>query len=138
MYLPPDVEKIIDTLENAGFEAYAVGGCVRDYLMGIIPDDDLNKRFKTMTLEQSSEYLTKIFDLSVSKEELFQIFMENVKHGYENEAPLKPGVMEFLTYLKFLKLLLQIYLLIVLHKEMVILLLYQYRALNSYRARSFR
>ena len=39
MYLPPDVEKIIDTLEGAGFEAYAVGGCVRDYLMGISPDD---------------------------------------------------------------------------------------------------
>ena len=39
MYLPDYVEKIIDTLEGAGFEAYAVGGCVRDYLMGIIPDD---------------------------------------------------------------------------------------------------
>lgn len=39
MYLPDYVEKIINTLENAGFEAYAVGGCVRDYLMGIIPDD---------------------------------------------------------------------------------------------------
>lgn len=39
MYLPDYVEKIIDTLESAGFEAYAVGGCVRDYLMGIVPDD---------------------------------------------------------------------------------------------------
>ena len=39
MYLPDYVEKIIDTLEVAGFEAYAVGGCVRDYLMGITPDD---------------------------------------------------------------------------------------------------
>lgn len=39
MYLPDYVEKIINTLENAGFEAYAVGGCVRDYLMGITPDD---------------------------------------------------------------------------------------------------
>lgn len=39
MYLPNYVEKIIETLEGAGFEAYAVGGCVRDYLMGITPDD---------------------------------------------------------------------------------------------------
>ena len=39
MYLPPNIEKVIETIENAGFEAYAVGGCVRDYLMGITPDD---------------------------------------------------------------------------------------------------
>jgi tRNA nucleotidyltransferase (CCA-adding enzyme) len=31
--------KIISVLENAGFEAYVVGGCVRDSLMGKIPDD---------------------------------------------------------------------------------------------------
>ena len=39
MYLPPNIEKVIETIESAGFEAYAVGGCVRDYLMGISPDD---------------------------------------------------------------------------------------------------
>ena len=26
-------------LENAGFAAYAVGGCVRDFLLGLIPHD---------------------------------------------------------------------------------------------------
>lgn len=31
--------KVIDVLENAGFEAYAVGGCVRDALMGLEPED---------------------------------------------------------------------------------------------------
>ncbi len=31
--------KIINTLQNAGFEAYVVGGCVRDSLMGLIPND---------------------------------------------------------------------------------------------------
>ena len=30
---------IIRQLEQAGFEAYAVGGCVRDLLLGITPDD---------------------------------------------------------------------------------------------------
>ena len=39
MNLPKQVEYIIDTLETAGFEAYAVGGCVRDYLIGNIPKD---------------------------------------------------------------------------------------------------
>ncbi len=37
--LPDKVEKIINTLENAGFEAYAVGGCVRDFLLNKKPND---------------------------------------------------------------------------------------------------
>lgn len=39
MYLPDYVKKIITTLEENGYLAYLVGGCVRDYLMGITPDD---------------------------------------------------------------------------------------------------
>lgn len=37
--LPDKVAKIIETLEAAGFEAYAVGGCVRDSILGREPDD---------------------------------------------------------------------------------------------------
>lgn len=37
--LPTNVKKIISSLEEAGFEGYAVGGCVRDSLMGRIPND---------------------------------------------------------------------------------------------------
>ena len=37
--LPQDVAKIIHTLEEAGYEAYAVGGCVRDSLLGKAPND---------------------------------------------------------------------------------------------------
>lgn len=37
--LPEKVTKIIETLEAAGFEAYAVGGCVRDSILGREPDD---------------------------------------------------------------------------------------------------
>lgn len=39
MTLPKDVKYIIDTLIEAGFEAYAVGGCVRDTILGREPDD---------------------------------------------------------------------------------------------------
>ena len=39
MNLPVNVKKIITTLENAGYEAYAVGGCVRDTLLNKEPDD---------------------------------------------------------------------------------------------------
>lgn len=39
MYLPNYVKNCIDALENAGFSAYAVGGCVRDSLLGLTPQD---------------------------------------------------------------------------------------------------
>ncbi len=37
--LPDKVHKIINILEEAGYEAYAVGGCVRDSILGRKPDD---------------------------------------------------------------------------------------------------
>ncbi len=36
---PANVKKIIDKLQENGFEAYAVGGCVRDSYLGCIPND---------------------------------------------------------------------------------------------------
>ncbi|MCR5673941.1 MAG: HD domain-containing protein [Lachnospiraceae bacterium] len=36
---PANVKKIIDTLQDNGYEAYAVGGCVRDSYLGIVPND---------------------------------------------------------------------------------------------------
>lgn len=37
--LPDNVKRIISALNDAGFEAYAVGGCVRDSILGRIPKD---------------------------------------------------------------------------------------------------
>lgn len=37
--LPKQVKKIIETLEQAGYEAYAVGGCIRDSVLGRKPND---------------------------------------------------------------------------------------------------
>lgn len=37
--LPEKVKQIIETIQAAGFEAYAVGGCVRDSLLGRVPSD---------------------------------------------------------------------------------------------------
>lgn len=37
--MPPQVERIIERLRQEGFEAYAVGGCVRDTLLGREPGD---------------------------------------------------------------------------------------------------
>lgn len=37
--LPEKVKYIISTITKAGYEAYAVGGCIRDSILGRIPDD---------------------------------------------------------------------------------------------------
>ena len=39
MFIPEYVKKCLDRLENAGFSAYIVGGCVRDACLGITPQD---------------------------------------------------------------------------------------------------
>ena len=37
--IPKDALEIIRCIEEAGYEAYIVGGCVRDLLMGREPND---------------------------------------------------------------------------------------------------
>ena len=39
IYLPDKVKKIMETIVSGGYEAYAVGGCVRDSILGRVPDD---------------------------------------------------------------------------------------------------
>ncbi len=39
IHIPPEVRGILMTLKRAGFEAYAVGGCVRDSILGKEPQD---------------------------------------------------------------------------------------------------
>lgn len=39
IFIPSYCKKVINLLQNCGFEAYIVGGCVRDSLMGKTPND---------------------------------------------------------------------------------------------------
>ena len=39
MLLPDFVRQCIEKLEERGFVCYAVGGCVRDSLLGLVPQD---------------------------------------------------------------------------------------------------
>lgn len=51
--LPKDVEYIINTLQRAGYEAYAVGGCVRDTILNREPDDwDITTSAKPMEIKK--------------------------------------------------------------------------------------
>ena len=65
MHLPENIMGCIRTLEDAGFSAYAVGGCVRDALLGLTPHDydlctkalpvDTARAFSPYTLVRSGE-----------------------------------------------------------------------------------
>jgi len=55
MTIPKEVKDIIGKLEKAGFEAYIVGGCVRDFLLGVEPKD------WDVTTNAKPEEIQKIF-----------------------------------------------------------------------------
>ncbi|MBQ5389597.1 MAG: tRNA nucleotidyltransferase, partial [Clostridia bacterium] len=39
MQIPQPIAYILQKLADAGYEAYLVGGCVRDFLLGTVPSD---------------------------------------------------------------------------------------------------
>ena len=50
--IPLEVQNVADTLEDAGFEAYLVGGCIRDILIGKEPKDwDITTNAKPAEIE---------------------------------------------------------------------------------------
>ncbi len=51
--LPEKVSRILEQIQAAGFEAYAVGGCVRDSILGRTPDDwDITTSAKPEQIKQ--------------------------------------------------------------------------------------
>lgn len=62
--LPENVEKIIETLEAGGYEAYAVGGCVRDSILGRTPNDwDITT---SATPQQTKALFKRTFDTGIA------------------------------------------------------------------------
>lgn len=68
MFLPSNVKMIIEKLEKSGFQAYVVGGCVRDSVMGNEPKD------WDITTSALPEQTALVFSS-------FRLIMQGVKHG---------------------------------------------------------
>ena len=66
LFIPPEIQFIIHTLSKNGFEAYLVGGCVRDMLMDITPHD------YDITTSAPPEAILAIFEKTVPT---------GIKHG---------------------------------------------------------
>ena len=76
--LPQEVKEIIEVLEKAGYEAYAVGGCVRDSILNRVPDDwDITTSAKP---EQIKELFFKTIDTGIAHG---TVTVMKGKKGYE-------------------------------------------------------
>lgn len=84
MILPPYVRSCIDALETAGYSAYAVGGCVRDHLLGLEPHD-----FDLCT-DARPEQMCQVF-------QKYDLVLAGLKHGTVGVI-FPEGVVEITTY----------------------------------------
>lgn len=76
--LPDKVQRIIETLTAAGFEAYAVGGCVRDSVLGRPPSDwDITT---SATPYETKELFPRTFDTGIKHGTVTVLFD---KEGFE-------------------------------------------------------
>lgn len=84
MLLPEHVMTCIRHLEDAGFAAYAVGGCVRDHFLGLIPGD------YDLCTDALPEQIKEIFSS-------FDLVLAGEKHG--TVGVITPdGVIEITTF----------------------------------------
>lgn len=76
MKIPNEVKNIIQTLKKHGFQAFIVGGCVRDLLRGVEPED------WDITTNAKPEDIQKIFDRNFYSNNFFTV---TIKTDSENE-----------------------------------------------------
>jgi poly(A) polymerase/tRNA nucleotidyltransferase (CCA-adding enzyme) len=86
MTIPKEVKKIIGDLQEAGFEAYIVGGCVRDFLLDIEPKD------WDVTTNAKPEEIQKVFPDSFYENSFLTV---TARTGSKNE---KLAEIEITTY----------------------------------------
>ena len=67
MKLPEEIKNIINALSKAGFEACAVGGCVRDFILGHKADD------WDITTNATPDQIQKIFGENARYENKFRV-----------------------------------------------------------------
>lgn len=96
--IPPFVSHVTLTLQKAGFEAYLVGGCVRDMLMGLNPKD------WDLTTNARPEQVQEVFkDLKTVCENEFGtvtvLNMDSVSHEtVPRETPDLNNIVQITTY----------------------------------------
>src|SRR3989338_623187 len=86
MLIPKEVKNVMDSLKRAGYEAYIVGGCARDFLFEKEPND------WDVTTNAKPEEITKVFPDSFYENKFLTV---TVRTGSKNE---KLAEIEITTY----------------------------------------
>lgn len=68
--------------------------------LGFEPPENLYETVKSMTIDESAEYLIKLSGYKTTKEEMTALYYKLIKDFYEKEVQLKPHVKEYLALLK--------------------------------------
>ena len=93
MRIPKEVQFIIKKLRNSGYEAYIVGGCVRDILRGIEPNDwDITTNAKPEEIQSlfpKNFYDNKFFTVTVLTDSKDPRLKEIEITTYRSEAKYK-------------------------------------------------
>ncbi len=77
MEIPKEVKFTIEELKKAGFEAFIVGGCVRDFLRGIEPED------WDVATSSKPEEIQKIFPKSFYENKFLTVTVQTDSHKSE-------------------------------------------------------
>lgn len=100
--IPENAKKVCKELNDNGFQAYIVGGCVRDLLMGIKPKDwdiatnakpDQVKSIFPKTFDSGIEHGTITVMMSKSHEDHFEVTTYRVDGNYEDGR--RPSSVEY-------------------------------------------
>lgn len=86
MAIPKEVKFVIEALKKAGFQAYIVGGCVRDFLRGTEPED------WDITTSAEPKEIQKVFPKSFYENKFLTVTVQT------NSPDLKLKEIEITTY----------------------------------------
>ncbi len=108
MIIPDEVKKIVATLEKAGYEAYLVGGCVRDLILNQKPNDwdvttnarppKIAKLFKKHFIDNDFGMVTVLTGSLEESLQKIQVMPYRIEGDYQDQR--HPGRIDFIDNLK--------------------------------------
>ena len=108
MIIPKEIKEIITVLEKAGFEAYLVGGCVRDSIRNEAPNDwdittnarppEIAKLFKRHFIDNDFGMVTVLTDSSNPGLREIQVMPYRIERDYQDQR--HPGKIDFIDNLQ--------------------------------------
>lgn len=108
MTIPKEVKEVVATLKKSGYEAYLVGGCVRDLIRDQKPNDwdvttnarppEITKLFKKHFIDNNFGMVTVLTGSSESSLKEIQVMPYRIERDYRDQR--HPGKIDFIDSLQ--------------------------------------